>query len=90
MHASSVLVLGASQPRGLSGASIRFWWQCRAAPSQGKNAFPKLPPARGFVSLPRMKAPNLVEAPVDFVIVTALEEERDALLAKVPDGQADR
>ena len=37
-----------------------------------------------------MKAPNLVEAPVDFVIVTALEEERDALLAKLQDCRADR
>ena len=34
-----------------------------------------------------MKPTNLVEAPVDFVIVTALEEERAALLAKLPDCQ---
>ena len=34
-----------------------------------------------------MKAMNLVEAPVDFVLVTALEEERTALLAKLPNCQ---
>jgi formylglycine-generating enzyme required for sulfatase activity/nucleoside phosphorylase len=32
-----------------------------------------------------MKPTNLVEAPVDFVLVTALDEERVALLAKLPD-----
>ncbi len=34
-----------------------------------------------------MKPTNSVEAPVDFVLVTALEEERIALLAKLPDCQ---
>ena len=34
-----------------------------------------------------MKPMNRVEAPVDFVLVTALEEERTALLAKLPDCQ---
>jgi nucleoside phosphorylase len=34
-----------------------------------------------------MQPTNLVEAPVDFVLVTALEEERTALLAKLPDCQ---
>src|SRR5271165_4491301 len=34
-----------------------------------------------------MKAANWVEGAVDFVLVTALEEERTALLAKLPDCQ---
>ena len=43
------------------------------APSQ------KLPAVGGSGSLRRMQPTNLAEAPVDFVLVTALEEELIAL-----------
>ena len=40
-----------------------------------------------FASFAGMTLADSVNAPVDFVIVTALEEERAALLAKLPDCQ---
>ena len=69
-------------------------WFVPAEPANERSGVPasaacvlKLPPACGSVSLGGMKAANRMEGPVDFVIITALEEERSSVLAKLPNCQ---